>query len=256
MDGDRRVAGPATVRDSGELRWVSRLEGIEQRERFADPARPEVFAVTKLLLESGRQLRDVGVANGDGGSVHGMSRVTREKVVRRAQALRDEHCLRLSAKVSTLVGAFNERWPQIDRYRRDVIIFDLYAVRWREEEELEESRRHMMELLADLESGRLGGADLIRAVARRDAQVRSRFMGYAIAQASLVMEPAYRRLATQAHAEFLAEHVDEWVAAYRDIQERYGISLRPGVTLDKMFKWIAWRGQEHDGQDASGLRRG
>jgi hypothetical protein len=214
------------------------LDGIENAETFANPAKSEVFTVTKLLLEAGLQLREEGLVKGDGGSTHGMSRVTRDRVVSLAQALRERRGLRLSAKVRTLSGAFNERWPQIDRFRRDVIIFELYARRWRQQ--LEDSRRRMMELLDDLGSGRLNGADFIRAVVRLDAAVRSRFMRHAIAQAGLAMEPAYKRLATQAHAEFLAEHRGEWIAAYRVIQDRYGINLRPGITLDKAFRWIAW----------------
>jgi hypothetical protein len=228
----------ANLEYTNDLRWASRLDGIDSAETFANPAKAEVFAVTKLLLEAGLQLRDEGMEKGDGGSTHGLSRVTRDKVVSLARALRAQRDLRLGAKVRTLQGAFNERWPQVDRFRRDVIIFELYARRWREE--LEASRRHMMELVDDLDSGRLGGADFIRAIVRLDAAVRSRFMRHAIAQAGLAMEPAYKELATRAHAEFLAEHSDEWIAAYRVIQDKCGINLRPGVTLDKAFKWIAW----------------
>jgi hypothetical protein len=237
VDG-RRVDETQARRDEDERRWAMRLDGIESIETFANPTKPEVFAVTKLLLEAGLQLRDEGLAKGGGGSTHGMSRVTRDKVVRLAQALREQRGLHLGAKVRTLLGAFNERWPQIDRFRRDVIIFELYALRWREE--LDGCRRHMMELVGDLESGRLGGADFLGALVRVDAAVRSRFMRHAIAQAGLAMEPAYKQLATRAHAEFLARHRDEWIAAYGVIQDKCAITLRPGVTLDKVFRWIAW----------------
>jgi hypothetical protein len=237
VDG-RQVDEMQALRDKDERRWARRLDGIESAETFANPAKPEVFAVTKLLLEAGLQLRDESLAKGDGGSTHGMSRVTRDKVVSLAQALWERRGLHLGAKIRTLLGAFNERWPQIDRFRRDVIIFELYALRWREE--LDDCRRQMMELLGELESGRLGGADFLRAVVGVDAGVRSRFMRYAIAQAGLAMEPAYKQLATKAHAEFLAEHRDEWIAAYRVIQEKCGITLRSGVTLDKAYRWIAW----------------
>jgi len=178
-------------------------------------------------------------------------------VVSLGQRLWVQRSLHLGAKVRTLLGAFNERWPRINRFRRDVIIFELYARRWREE--FEGSRRYMMEFVDDLESGRLGGADFIRAAVRLDAAVRSRFMRYSIAQAGLAMEPAYKQLATEAHAEFLAEHKDEWIAAYRVIQDKCGITLRPGVTLDKVFRWIAWLVQSGAleanvaGTDTSGL---
>lgn len=84
------------------------------------------------------------------------------------------------------------------------------------------------------------GANFVRAVVRLDAAVRSRFMRYALAQAGLATEPAYKRLATTAHTEFLAEHKDEWITAYRIIQDKCGVALRPGATPGKVFESIAW----------------
>lgn len=212
--------------------------GIQSPAAFADPAKADVFLVTKLLLEAGHQLREQQRARGDGGTTHGLARLTRGRVVECAKRLRLQRDLPVGPKVRSFVGAFNDRWGSIDGYRKDLVIFGLYYLGWREA--LEHSRRRMPELLGELEAGRVSGRDFVRAIVRRDAEVRSTYMPYSVSDVGLAMEPAYREMAIQAHRDFLATHGDEWVTAYAEIQRRFGFELRPEVSLDKVYRWIAW----------------
>jgi hypothetical protein len=227
--------------DSDDARWSGRLLGIRSRAAYADPAKADVFLVTKLLLEAGHQLREQQLEKGDGGTTHGLARLTRERVVDRATQLRLQRNLPVGPKVRSFVGAFNDRWASIDSYRKDLVIFGLYHLGWREA--LEQSRRRIPQLAGELEAGRLSGSEFIRAIVRQDAEVRSAYMRYSVSESSLAMEPAYRELAIRAHLDFLAMHAKEWVAAYAALQQRFGIVLRPQVRLDKAYRWIAWLAQ-------------
>lgn len=221
-----------------DLRWATRLEGIDNAETLADPANAQVFAVTKLLLEAGLQVKEEEFAVGEGGATHGMSRVTRKLVTKRAQALQATRHLDLGQTSKSLVGAFNSRWPQIDRYRKDLVIFELYSLRWREA--LEFSRHHMLRISDEVAAGRRSGLDLVRETVVRDAHVRLQFMRLSINQASLIADPVYSDLASRAHTEFLADHRDDWAIDYERIRRKFGIELRPGVSASDLSKWIAW----------------
>jgi hypothetical protein len=227
----------ARMSDNEDARWAGRLLGIRSPAAYADPAKADAFLVTKLLLEAGHQLREQRLDKGDGGTTHGLARLTKKRVTERAMQLRRLRNLPVSSKVRSFVGAFDDRW-YIDGYRKDLVIFGLYHLGWREA--LEQSRHRMLELLGELKAGRLSGRDFIRAIVRQDADVRSTYMRYSVSDASLVMEPAYREMAVRAHLDFLAMHANDWIDAYREIQRRFGIELRPEVGLDKSFRWIAW----------------
>lgn len=221
-----------------DLRWAARLEGVSSPQALANPANAQVFAVTKLLLEAGRQVKDQKFEDGDGGVTHGMSRVTRRLVTRQARTLNVTRGIDLGPTSKSLVGAFNLRWPQIDEYRKDLVIFELYSLRWREA--LEFSRRHMLRLSEEIIAGQRSGLDLVRETVLKDAQVRSRFMRLSTNQASLVVDPVYRKLARRAHSEFMAEHRDDWEIDYERIRKTFNIELRPGVSTSNLSRWIAW----------------
>lgn len=227
----------AAMSDDDDARWASRLLGIRNQAAYADPAKVDGFLVTKLLLEAGHELREQQLAKGDGGTTHGLARLTRQLVVERAKRLRLQRNLAVGPKVRSFVRAFNDRWV-IDNYRKDVVIFGLYHLGWREALEL--SRRRMPELLDELAAGRLRGRDFIRTMVRQDADVRSAYMRYSVADVGLAMEPVYREMAIRAHLDFLATHAHEWISAYAEIQRRFGFALRPEVRLDKAYRWIAW----------------
>lgn len=223
---------------SEDMRWAMRLEGISTSHALTDPANTHVFAVTRLLLEAGLQVKEKEFAVGEGGATHGMSRVTRSLVTKRARAIKAARRLDLGEMSKSLVGAFNSRWPQIDRYRKDLVIFELYSLRWREA--LEVSRHHMLRVSEEVIAGRRSGLDLVRETVLKDAHVRSRFMRLSINQASLVADPVYRDLACRAHSEFLAAHHDDWVVDYESIRRKFDIELRSDISTSDLSKWIAW----------------
>jgi len=141
--------------DNDDARWAARLRGIRSPAVYADPAKADVFQVTKLLLEAGHQVREQQLARGDGGTTHGLARLTRERVVDHAVRLRLQRNLTVGSKVRSFVGAFNDRWGGIDGYRMDLVIFGLYYLGWREA--LEQSRRRMLDRVAG--AGGRGGGD-------------------------------------------------------------------------------------------------
>lgn len=221
-----------------DFRWALRLEGISDAGKYADPSETEVFAATKVLLQAGLQLWEDDLVKGDCGATHGIGRLTRDRVTKQAEVLRAQSKVSLKRNASSLHGAFDRRWPYIDNYRKDLIIYDLYGVGWRETLELSIPR--MMELIDDVQRGKLSGVDFIREVVRLDAAVRSQFFRKAVAQANLVSDPHYESVAKRAHAEYLDQHQEDWLDAYRAIVRSFGIVLRPGSQLEDAFKWIAW----------------
>lgn len=221
-----------------DLRWALRLEGISDAEKYADPDDAKLFAATKVLLEAGLQLWETDLAKGECGATHGIGRLTRDRVTRHAKVLSAQSKLSLKRNARSLDGAFDRRWPYIDDYRKDLITYDLYGVRWREMLELSIPR--MMELTADVQLGKLKGIDFIREVVRLDAAMRAKFFSKSVAQANLVTDPRYKTLAKRAHVEYVNQHRDDWLDAYRAIVRSFGIVLRPGSPLENAFKGIAW----------------
>lgn len=221
-----------------DLRWARRLEGISDANKYADASNAKVFAATKVLLQAGLQLWEADLATGECGATHGIGRLTRNRVTKQAATLSTQSKINLKPNAKSLDGAFNRRWPYIDDYRKDLIIYDLYGVRWRETLDLSIPR--MLELTDDVRLGKRSGVDFVREIVQLDATMRSQFFKKAIAQANLVADPDYEALAKQAHAEYLDEHREEWLEAYRAIVRSFGLALRPGSTLENAFKWIAW----------------
>lgn len=226
------------LHDDDDLRWARRLEGVSDADKYADPRNAEVFAATKVLLQAGLQLWETDLASGECGATHGIGRLTRDRVTRQAEMLSAQSKVSLKRNASSLDGAFNRRWPYVDDYRKDLIIYDLYGVRWREMLELSIPR--LLELMDDVQLGKRSGVDLVREIVRLDAAVRSQFFKKAVAQANLVADPDYESLAKRAHAEYLNEHREDWLEAYRVIARSFGIVFRPGSTVEDAFKPIAW----------------
>ena len=216
--------------------WAELLEGLKRPETQANPRnkRPWVFEGTKLFLAAGFY---IGKENFERNQleVNSTPLITEDEVIKAAKYLKAQGGY--NENVSATLGAFNDRWPTVKRYRSDLAIFVLASPEL--SRLLGSSARRITKALDEVSSGEKKLSGLIADLCARDLKLRIRLLDYLVNQLQLTLIIANEPNAIKARALFYQRQREPWIAALTEAAARLGIAHRPDVSTAEIYRDIA-----------------
>ncbi|MFC5288966.1 hypothetical protein ACFPM7_18085 [Actinokineospora guangxiensis] len=243
---------------------LPRKDGVE-----AGPPddRGALRGAVELFLRAGvteveHQLDRTGRANKD---CFGLGEISRERILKQARRVQAE--LRPGHDWGAIPigrGAFNYRWPTMLDYNRSLVIYCLYAPRWRAA--LEQPARIFGKHLPEVAAGTMRLFALIDTAASVDVKLRIRFAKFQVFQLGLGIDGNWADIARAANVDFQLDHTRRWVDRYDEAVRLLGVRYRPGWSGLRLHGLIAplamgiglsvsTGGGDQDRYDASGEHR-